>query len=431
MGCWVTKNKAGTLTFIIAWRGKKWWESAGVKDGDRTRAKVEALRVLIVESMEQGTFDQDYVRFFPHGNHIRRFERYRPAAGTFAAFADAIQAERKPPAVRHRYAKQLATHLKKWIRPALGKKPLESIRREDVIALQTKILSSAKPTKKTAATYSAKYARNIIGTLHMLLGEAKARKLISENPADGIAWQRQLRQKVDPFTRDEIEAILDYIAKKDWHAYVFILALADTGMRPGEAAGICWGEVDTKGDGLISIRSSVVDGKRAAPKTDKSERVLRPLSSRLRTVLADLKPLHVTPEMPVFLAASGRPIRQARVYERKWLPALRALGIRPRRMYQLRHSFISLALSDETRPAPPQWVCDYTGTSLDMLQKHYARYMPRSTTDPLAWLTGSTEAKVYRSAAASGGNLKGKERVSDGSRTERPSLTQPLRGRRK
>ena len=57
--------------------------------------------------------------------------------------------------------------------------------------------------------------------------------------------------------------------------------------------------------------------------------------------------------------------------QREWLPMLRRLGIRPRPFYNCRHTYISTLLSLGEKLA---FVCAQTGTSPDMIEKHYGRY---------------------------------------------------------
>ena len=48
------------------------------------------------------------------------------------------------------------------------------------------------------------------------------------------------------------------------------------------------------------------------------------------------------------------------------------LKIRPRRVYNARHTYISVAL---TVGCNQKWVAEQTGTSLAMIQQHYGRYI--------------------------------------------------------
>jgi hypothetical protein len=66
----------------------------------------------------------------------------------------------------------------------------------------------------------------------------------------------------------------------------------------------------------------------------------------------------------------GAPIDQANFYQREWLPMLRRLRIRPRPFYNTRHTYISYMLEIGAKPL---WVARQTGTSLEMIEKHYGR----------------------------------------------------------
>jgi integrase len=61
-------------------------------------------------------------------------------------------------------------------------------------------------------------------------------------------------------------------------------------------------------------------------------------------VLRAMPPLHRTEEAFVFTTQAGRPLDEERFVEKHWHRALRATGIRPRKFYATRHTFISLTL---------------------------------------------------------------------------------------
>jgi hypothetical protein len=74
------------------------------------------------------------------------------------------------------------------------------------------------------------------------------------------------------------------------------------------------------------------------------------------------------PDDFVFMTPAGTPIDEANFQRRVWLRALRALRIRPRPFYNCRHTYISMLLD---AGAKPLFVCRQTGTSLEMIEKHY------------------------------------------------------------
>jgi integrase len=85
-------------------------------------------------------------------------------------------------------------------------------------------------------------------------------------------------------------------------------------------------------------------------------------------VLWDHLPRRPAPHDFVFRTPRDAPIDEANFYQREWLGCLRALGIRSRPFYNCRHTYISTLLA---AGAKPLFVCRQTGTSLEMIEKHY------------------------------------------------------------
>lgn len=376
MGCWIRTTRHGTLAVTLYYKGQKWTEGTGEKDTEENRRLFGAFAARVKESMNAGTFAADYPRFFPHGNRINKFQPKAKRGPTLGTFAREFAESRKPPLYRHSYERVVRTHLDCWIVPELGRVPLAQLSRAHVVELAAKMQKRGK---------SPKTIKNVIGgTLSAILAEAIEHKLTDSNPVLGMKWGRQPKKQIDPFTRDELETILGILAGRARHVYRFVLTLADTGMRPSEATGLQWGDVELKGEGSISINRSRVLGRTHATKTDFSQRTLKPLTARLLAELKDARPLHVTPETPVLVGPTGRPIRQDQLYARHWLKVFsKERGIRPRRLYELRHTFVSLALSGG---ANPKWVSEYVGSDLRTLERHYGKYMTPRDSNPFGWM---------------------------------------------
>jgi integrase len=123
-------------------------------------------------------------------------------------------------------------------------------------------------------------------------------------------------------------------------------------------------------------------------KTVASEREIvlgEPIVAALRT----LKPLHVAERDFVFRNQEGNPITEDKWRGKYWYRALRVCEIRPRKFYATRHTFISHALS---RGANIKWVAEYCGTSVQMIEKHYGKYITNDAKEQLKKLfEGETE----------------------------------------
>ena len=89
-------------------------------------------------------------------------------------------------------------------------------------------------------------------------------------------------------------------------------------------------------------------------------------------LLKSILPLHVEPNSYVFTDGQGKPIDQSEFNRCSFQPVLRVLKIRPRPFYNLRHTFISVAL---TLGCNQKWIAEQTGTSVQMIQEHYGKFI--------------------------------------------------------
>ena len=172
--------------------------------------------------------------------------------------------------------------------------------------------------------------------------------------------------EIDPYTDEERERILEWFwnTRRQYHAFVYFRFW--TGTRPSEAIGLRWSDIDLR-NRRVRIRRSRVLGRDGEPKTGRSKRDII-LHEGLVRVLRDHIPRRPAPHDFVFRTPRGAPIDEANFYQREWLGCLRALGIRSRPFYNCRHTYISTLLA---AGAKPLFVCRQTGTSLEMIEKHY------------------------------------------------------------
>ena len=64
-----------------------------------------------------------------------------------------------------------------------------------------------------------------------------------------------------------------------------------------------------------------------------------------------------------------------------WRRVLGELGIRPRKFYATRHTFISISLSNGINA---KFIAEYCDTSLAMIEKHYGRHIRSDAREQLA-----------------------------------------------
>jgi integrase len=180
---------------------------------------------------------------------------------------------------------------------------------------------------------------------------------------------------------------------KRYFGVVYVLFF--TGLRTAEAIGLRWGKVDLR-RGRLSIDVSRTLGEDNAPKTKRSQRTI-PLRPEVVAVLRDCRPLNVSEKSFVFTTEHATALNEERFVEKHWRPVLRATSIRPRKFYATRHTFITQTLL--AGAVSVKKLADYCGTSVEMIEKHYADWMEPETAAELAAL-GGTPTRSDRAARA-------------------------------
>lgn len=191
---------------------------------------------------------------------------------------------------------------------------------------------------------------------------------------------------IDAFSDEEREAILKHFREHQPTFYPFVFFRFWTGTRPSEAIALRWRAVDLPRR-RVRILASRVLGRDGRPKTGKSKREVL-LHQEVVELLERIRPVEADPDAFVFTTPSGTPLDETNFSTRVWVPALRAAGVRVRPFYNTRHTYISWLLDHGARPL---FVCRQTGTSLEMIERHYgdARVTPEQL-DRLGHMRGST-----------------------------------------
>jgi integrase len=113
-----------------------------------------------------------------------------------------------------------------------------------------------------------------------------------------------------------------------------------TGVRPEEALGADWTDVDLQA-GVFTVRRAFAKGRlKPYPKTVGSRRRV-PLRARVLEALVEMP----RREAVLFPAAGGGRIDIDNFRSREWLPALEAAGLPRRRIYDMRHTFATWSLA--------------------------------------------------------------------------------------
>jgi integrase len=219
----------------------------------------------------------------------------------------------------------------------------------------------------------------VLARLRTVFKTAQRRKdgagdpLLVNDPMKYVNNLREPKTDVDPFTREEVNRVLQ--ACNGWEK-TFVTILFATGVRPNEALALYWGDIDFN-CGIIRVRATLHRnrfGGRELPKTPGSERDIS-MSDIARRALEEQRARSEARGALVFPNDDGSPMDLSNFRRRNWEGILK--GTKPRvttrPIYQCRHSAATLALD---AGATPREVADMLGhTSVEMVFRRYAKWI--------------------------------------------------------
>ncbi|BDM82026.1 hypothetical protein AM10699_48900 [Acaryochloris marina MBIC10699] len=195
--------------------------------------------------------------------------------------------------------------------------------------------------------------------------------LATDNPWVGlrVALKPQPTQRVKPFNREEIKAILSEFRNNRYYSHYsdFVIFLFGVGCRFGEAAGLLWKHIADDFQ-TVWIGESVSRGYRKSTKTGKARTIV--LSPNVQSMLkARYERLKPNLEDLVFPSPQGLPICDRSFRRRAWKTVLIKCGIEYRKPYAIRHSAVSHALASG---ADPISVAEQSGHDKRVMLESYA-----------------------------------------------------------
>jgi len=157
--------------------------------------------------------------------------------------------------------------------------------------------------------------------------------------------------------------------------YGYLFAYFWSGMRPSEVSGLKWSHVDLAHE-TARVRHRYrgrLYGKKLKTKNAKRTVELHPT---LCAILRQMRPAKLHPHGFVFTNLRGEPIRPG-AFSELWYDALRVLDppIRPRGLYQTKHTLCSLTVSSGDLNKL-LWLEKQTGEPWETLRRHYATFFP-------------------------------------------------------
>ncbi|WP_100812993.1 tyrosine-type recombinase/integrase [Microbacterium lacus] len=243
--------------------------------------------------------------------------------------------------------------------PVLGDYPIDAVQKGDIgrwVAWQEKQPSSMKG--RSGQLLSAKTIRNYHALLSSIFASAVEEGLRPDNPAYRTRLSRGQKHEGVFLTPEEFATILAFIPPR-WEA--FILLLASTGLRWGEATALTWADLN------LTAHPPTVRVDKAWKKSTTGAPVLKHPKSRAarRTVSMTMDVVHALgepgPRSDLIFAGelSGKHLWYGRFRTTTWVPAVlkaqdpelcEKYGLTPitksPTLHDLRHSHASWLIAD-------------------------------------------------------------------------------------
>ncbi|MBD2208752.1 tyrosine-type recombinase/integrase [Nostoc linckia FACHB-104] len=315
---------------------------------DRYREKLEAYRQPQLTIVKPKTPQTDLVELWD-----RYCEFMKPQLASTTYIKD--------------YARKYKNHIK-----SLPTKDLTQ-----AIAIRDYLLTELSPNAaKRVITYIAACCKWAVGS-----------GLIKDNPFAGMSEDIKLPKHdsdaIDPFTKEEMNIIIQAFEETRPHYAPFVKFLFWTGCRTGEAIALQWKHINSECTQITFSESyDSALNIRKGTKTGKSRKF--PCNTQVRQLLLSIRPSSPDLEQSVFTSPTGGIINNTRFSNQVWkggkVGKKQYKGViqqlmnegkidRYRCLYNTRHTFITLMLAEGlTVPT----VAKLVGNSPEIILKHYA-----------------------------------------------------------
>ena len=314
------------------WWKLRWKQDQRLADGTMKRGWSKPVVVCPSKDNEQmDGYGIRQARRMAWENYLSRLDQNTRTPQSVVTFAEFVERKYRPEHLNRREKNTRDSYesiLKRHILPALGDMRLSEIRRDDVQRMLEATLDAGLRTAHLARAITS-------GVFHLA---EDAEWLATGNPARRCRIPEYTRPEKMALTWDQVEMLMTAIDAR-YRSFVKILAL--TGMRPGEACGLRWRNVDLEGPSfVIKVIETFTNGNwKATPKRAGHRREI-PMTVEVWITLQEMyeQSKFNGPDAPVFTSSVGKPLRIGNLLKRYLTPAGKAIGMPWLTWYNLRHT---------------------------------------------------------------------------------------------
>lgn len=353
------------------------WSSEGM-----TAAKANELRGMLMANIRAGVRPQSLAEMRGMAEEARKAEEKaaRLAARASTTFADFWESDYLPScnAKTARTVGYETGMARKWLFPAIGDVPLQSLN----AAMLQAIAAQARKAGKSPATVA-----KVLGILSQVWTLAVARGVVSgDSPTKHVKTVRRDNRRMRFLSAREARLLLDSLKSRSTDMHDIALFSLFAGLRAGEIHGLTWGDVNLDA-GTLYIRD---------PKNKVSRHAH--ITPEIRAVLARRSADGVNKAEYVFPSRTGG--------QRRWVSdtferVVEELGFndgvedaRQRVVFHsLRHTFASWLVQ---RGVPLYTVAELMGHATLEMAKRYSHLAPDTMRAAAMGLSGILDGKPAR-----------------------------------
>lgn len=194
-------------------------------------------------------------------------------------------------------------------------------------------------------------------------------KLPKDKQVDSLSELENGNDDINPFDEEELKVMFEFTGYLGY----FVFLMAATGMRPSEILALDWKDIDFEKK-RIAVFKGVVNGKIDKVKTKTSARyvdIIPPLENKLREWY------EIAPSKEIlFVNQSKKRFFGVSIINRVFKKRLIKFGIKPRYIYQLRHTFASRYISKLSEGVNILWVSKQLGhKNISVTLETYAKFV--------------------------------------------------------